>query len=75
MARNLGIINEETRNQTELANDRARLFVYADMPEEFSPQCEYRDGTMLEAQKVGRVLYVMDLFPPDDDPSENSTGF
>ena len=70
LARDLGIYNEETWNRMELANDRARLYVYADMPEELSPQCEYIDGTPLDAQKVGRVLYVIDVFPPDSEADE-----
>lgn len=69
LAKCLGIRDEATQNRRVLANDRARLFVYTDMPEELSPQCEYVDGNVLEAQIAGRVLYIIDVFPPDDGPA------
>lgn len=72
VARSLGIHDDDSLKTTEMANDRVRLFVYADMPEELSPQCEYVDGDPLQAQKVGRVLYVIDLFPPEQSPDETA---
>lgn len=67
IAESVGIHDEDTRNRTVLAPDRARVFLFADMPEELFPVTEYQaeSGRALPARRAGRVLYVFDVLKPE----------
>jgi hypothetical protein len=66
IARSLGINGDEKLQQLALSNDRVRVFVYADMPDELFPVTQYIDGNQTAvSKKVGRVLYTFDVLQPE----------
>ena len=70
IARSLGVTSDEIRARTELSPDRARIYLYADMPEELFPVVEYLGTNQpLPSKRVGRVLYIVDVLNPDPGPA------
>ncbi len=67
IAESVGVHDEDTRNRAQLASDRARVFLFAEMPEEMFPVAEYQDepGRALPARRAGRVVYVFDVLRPE----------
>ena len=67
IAESVGIHDEDTRNRAQLAPDRARIFLFAEMPEDMFPVAEYlaEPDRALPARRSGRVVYVFDVLKPD----------
>jgi hypothetical protein len=67
IAESVAVHDEDTRNRVLLAPDRARVFLFADMPEELFPVTEFQGeaGRALPARRAGRVLYVFDVLKPE----------
>jgi hypothetical protein len=69
IARSLGVTSDEIRARTELSPDRARIYLYADMPDALFPVAEFLGTNQpLPSKRVGRVLYIVDVLAPDPDP-------
>lgn len=67
IAESVAVHDEDTRNRMLLAPDRARIFLWADMPEELFPDTEFQSeaGRALPARHAGRVLYAFDVLKPE----------
>jgi hypothetical protein len=67
IAESVGIHDEDTRNRAQLAPDRARIFLFAEMPEEMFPATEFLGDLdrPLPARRAGRVVYVFDVLKPE----------
>jgi len=62
-----GIYDEQSQKRFQLAGDRVRIYLFAEMPESLYANLEYAATAdrPLPAKRVGRVLYVFDVFPPE----------
>lgn len=67
LAASVGVHNEETQKRFQLADDRVRIFLYAEMPESLYAKLEYAAApdAAVQTKRDGRVLYAFDVFPPE----------
>jgi len=67
IAADAGIYDDQSLRRFQLAKDRVRIYLYAEMPESLYAQLEYAESPdrQLPAKRAGRVLYTFDVFPPE----------
>ena len=66
IAHDLGVQSDEIKQRVALSDDRVRIYLYSEMPEEMFATVEYADGSgALASKREGRVLYAFDVFRPE----------